>query len=100
MSDVEVARDGRYYLLFGSVKIIDPANKEIRGAAPITQDPLIPIMAATPVMLLERIPTQSFSFPLLTNTTKTRFTKAIAIKPNKIVATKAASDSISNLPFQ
>ena len=73
--------------------MIDPAKTEIKGAAPKTQDPLIPIIAPMPVMLLERIPTQSFSLPLLTKKASTRFNRAMAINPNKMVATNAASDS-------
>lgn len=75
------------------VRIIDPAKTDIRGAAPITQEPLIPKIAARPVMVFERIPTQSLSLPLLTKITSTKFTRAIAIKLNRIVATRAAKDS-------
>ena len=75
--------------------MIDPARTENKGAAPRAQAPLIPKIAAIPVMLLETIPTQSFSFPRLAKITTTRLMMAIAIIPTNMVATTAARDSMA-----
>jgi hypothetical protein len=80
-------------LFFGSSNISTPATPEVAGATASTQDPLIATTAASPVMQVERMPTQRFIFPLLTKTANPRFRRARTIKPNKRLATSAARDS-------